>query len=244
MNYKEFLLKVREMQNDQAPHKEWTILKNLVDKVKPEGVFREFYGDTTVFKSIGKDIENIQNIQKQIKEGFKESLVQLDPKTFHLTLQGLNTKYTTLFGGVDEINQSVQENKILVEKAFKEISRSLNGKKIKFRYLDLKLTKVGIVIHTFPKTEEDYDLYYQCKNIMQKYGLWLKDDIPHISLFYFKPDPSFKKYKLLKEHIENWNSKIKMEELDFNFEIDQLAYQYLHNMNDFRDIFKIEDFKY
>lgn len=245
MTYNTFLEVIKNKK--RISPKDWEITKPLIDKVKAEGVFREFYGDTTVFKLKNKEIEYLEKFQNKLFTNFEDKVVPLFPKTFHLTLQSMSNKYTTLYGGVNEINKEVFQNKKLMSKAFTEMIDKYSGVKIKIKPLALSMSRSGVTIHLYPSSEQDYEVLKDCRNIIEKYDYHTVKEvniyIPHISLGYLRPVEDFNNYESFKEQIKLMNEVLLDDNHVFELEVDRLTYQYHHNMNDFRDIFNTTNFK-
>lgn len=242
MKYNEFCNQVIEKSKEIDT--KWELTKGLVDKVKNIGVFEEFYGDTTVFKLVPREIEVVEKIQSEILNGFEEYVTKLNPETFHMTLQSLSNKYTTLYGGVNEINEEAKKNKELMKKAFQEISNKYSGSKVKMKFERLCISNIGITLYLIPSSEKDYKVLMECGEILGKYDYHKNKEVglytPHISFTYFTPLKE-SKYEEIIKRVEKFNENIK-ENIEFSLEVDRIAYQYHHNMNDFRDVLNVEDF--
>ncbi len=195
-------------------------------KVRENGVYRDFYGDTVVFdldcRTKEKLSETIQVLSKSSPECFCQALI---PETLHMTLHDLHS--------------SPYIGKIAEEIFFSGIKAAALLKGIKSQKIRMKTTYIfnmvntSIVLGLFPTDEKEYRKLMDLYNCFDQIRPLPYPFTPHITLAYFNPNGFSKESaEVLKETVSLLNNS----SLEIILDTERLYYQKFTDMNNYISI--------
>ena len=232
-DYQEFLDRINSYRTPELfdTQKCFVPAEGVAEKVNRDGTFRQFYGDTVVFKINPSEQEYASRIAKGLYNNFSDCFAErIDAETYHVTLHDL-------VSGIDLSQIAVQmfKNELAIKDAFKAYKFSHNPIKMKSAYL-LNMVNTSIVLVLIPISEADYEALMQLKRTFQIISPLSYPLTPHITLAYFGRS-EIDKDKVVA--LSRLAAELYNEPLRFSLHIDNLFYQKFVNMNHYNDIFRI-----
>lgn len=216
--------------------------EEITSKVTEDNKYREFYGDTSVFKMNNKDIKKCELYLEELLKKFSKNIVSLAPESFHITLTSFNNPYVIQSFDRNKNIQAIEKTKEVIKKIYtSEEFREYKNRKIKLKSYKIDLTS-AVVIRFFPASEEDYKLIMRLREIFDSANEGKKREItfflPHVSLGYFNnSNDTLEKI----EEIRAWClEKNKNLDIEVELAVDELTYQYHTDMGNFIDIINLK----
>lgn len=233
--YKEFLDRINSFEKSEIDLGDDYFKGNpsIALKVDEDNSFQPFYGDTVVFNLDDATKEKLEKIVDSINavasECFCERLVS---NTFHMTLHDLSNSSVLEDIAVELFNNELKTVKIAEKIAKQKI-------KMKSKYI-FNMVNTSLVMGLYPSDEEEYtklmNLYYLFDDV-KKLGYSLT---PHITLGYYNVK-GFSVESARK--LENIVKELNTTEMNIEIELDtkELFYQKFVSMNDYINIFSMEN---
>lgn len=229
--YKEFLRRIYEFEKEKPELGEgyFTANPSLSCKVRNDGSFNNFFGDTIVFNLDEKIKKRFADIADTIRNAAPECFAEkLKPETFHMTLHDLSS--------------CADLSAILNDMFFNELDVARLSESIRPMTITMKTTYIFNMVNTSivcglaPVDEGEY------KNLMRHYCLF--DNVqrlkycftPHITLAYFRPD-GFDRAS--SEKLERVIAELNKESFEFELDTRMLYYQKFTDMNSYTNIIKL-----
>lgn len=242
MQQEQFLQQLRdsfaaEMSNKP---KQWVISDRLHQKITEDGRMKPFFGATSVIHLSERDIASCNHVQEALFRKHPDMFVQIDQKTFHVTVHAFSNPYTVSHE-ISAIRQDIEKVRDIIENEFRKLAGMYHDRTIRMKALGASTAGKDVVSLKFePSNEEDHliliDLFQRFEAIYPLGSAY----IPHVSLGYFKLVAySVQEIDALYETLTEINAGLNME---IELELNQLAFQIHYDMNDFRDQFMLGDF--
>ena len=232
-NYQEFLDRINSYRTPELfdTQKCFIPAEGVLEKVNQDGTFRQFYGDTVVFKINPSEQEYASRIAEGLYNNFSDLFAErIGAETYHVTLHDLVSG-----NDLSQIAMQIFKNELAIIDAFRAYNVSHNPIKMKSAYL-LNMVNTSIVLVLTPASEADYEALMQLKRILQIISPLSYPLTPHITLAYFGRS-EIDKDKVAA--LSRLAAELYTESLHFSLHIDDLFYQKFVNMNHYYDIFRI-----
>lgn len=206
----------------------------LEAKVNKDGSFRNFYGDTTVISISKKEIDIIQGIQEKLLTDIGNIFGErIKPSTFHITTHDLNSG-----NDKEKIKEKITLTTPKIKIIFNELKKKYSAKTIKMVSTQIYHSVTSICMGFIPETEEDFNILMDIDRSLERIISLNRLLSPHITLFYyqlreFTPEENLRLINTLKNQ---GNQKIHIK-----LNIDKLSYQYFESMNNYKNIFFLEE---
>jgi len=207
--------------------------QRIVKKVNHDGSFRSFFGDTVVFRINQKEQKQVEHIAKSLYKNFGDCFAeQIDAETYHVTLHDLASG-----NDLSQIAVRMFENELAIKDAFGRYNFPQNPIKMKSTYL-LNMVNTSIALVLIPNREADYQALMELKRVFQVISPLDYPFTPHITLAYFgRAGIDQNKIAALSTLV----TELYSEPTYFSLHIDDLFYQKFISMNQYYDIFKINE---
>ena len=228
--YESFIFRIsefetRELHADDLANR---VHSGLIPKVREDGSFRQFYGDTVVFALPDKALTEISSRL--------DSLIQRCPSVFaerfrtemlHMTLHDLNAG-----SELEAIAPAVFRTGIQICRTFSETNLPSEKIEVKSTYL-FNMVNTSLVMGLIPASRHDFETLFALYEKIDKIKPLEYPFTPHITLAYFIPKIiSRHDLNTLKAAVEELNE----EQLNFELSTDELYYQHFTDMNTFINI--------
>jgi len=239
MNYNEYL----DFLNSEVDKKNSHFRENLEskqrriwleEKVKPNGDFRDFYGDTTVISLNREDIKKMQSFQEELLEITSTSFAErIKPETFHITIHDLNN-------GNDKVlvDKKIVNSKPELVKAFKELKEDHLGKKLKFKSTGIFHSGNSICMCFEPKELEDFKTLMELDSRLEEVVALDRTLMPHVTLLYYNLEELNED---IKDKLEKFFEKNRNIDVEVVLDVDYYSYQSFKNMNSYKDELFLKD---
>ncbi|BFL46564.1 hypothetical protein [Lactonifactor longoviformis] len=224
-----FYIRIRELERYNLADRTQDLRTNvkLKDKVRDNGSFCPFYGDTVSFLLEDKIRCRLKEVQQILYASAPGVLAEpLREETFHMTLHDLTSG--TERGRIKEKTQS-NENKV------RRIFRSLEGEHPKniqmiSSYL-FNMVNSSLVWILLPWGKEDYQELMELYQRFQEIAALDYPFTPHITLAYYRPG-SYSGRQL--ESLALMMQELNKERLYINLNLNSLVYCTFSDMNHYR----------
>lgn len=244
MNYETYVsdLQKRWDQDMNNRPEEWVVSESLSAKITQEGQMNDFYGATSVITLSESDRQKCRVAQERLLGVLEHQLVKLEPETFHLTIHSFSNVNNTP-GGKQVIQEKLAQLEESIAAEFRSIAAQYGGQRIRMRSLGASTSGKDVIsIKYVPASKEDYGILTDLYNRMEKIFPENRSYVPHVSLGYFK----LKKLEqseiaFLYDALERMCKEL---DLDIVLDVDRFVYQHHFHMNDFRDVFSVQEHRY
>ncbi|GAK41552.1 hypothetical protein PUW24_07055 [Paenibacillus urinalis] len=243
MNYETYASDLQRRWNQDMNNRpeEWVVSESLSAKITQEGQMNDFYGATSVITLSESDRQKCRVAQERLLGVLEHQLVKLEPETFHLTIHSFSNVNNTP-GGKQVIQEKLAQLEEVIAAEFRSIAALYGGQRIRMRSLGVSTSGKDVIsIKYVPASKDDYEILTDLYNRMEKIFPEYRSYVPHVSLGYFK----LKKLEqaeiaLLYDTLERMCKEL---DLDIVLDVDRFVYQHHFHMNDFRDVFSIQEYK-
>jgi hypothetical protein len=243
MRYKEYIDNLKET-IDKNINRNFELSKlseEITSKVTEDNKYREFYGDTSVFKMKKEDIEKCKIYLDELLEKFDNNMVSLEPDSFHITLTSFNNPYVIQSFDKEKNIEAINKTRKEIIKLYgTEFLLKNKEKKIRLKAYKLDITS-AIVIRFCPVEEKDYNLLMELREFFDTLNFDKKREItffqPHVSLAYLNnSNDTLEKI----EEIRKWClEKNKNLDIEVELSVKDLTYQYHTDMGNFIDVINL-----
>lgn len=243
MEYLEYINKLKKV-IDENLNRKFELSKlseEITSKVTEDNKYREFYGDTSVFKMKNEDISKCEVYLNSLLKDFSGNIIPLAPYSFHVTLTSFNNPYVIQSFNKEENIKAINETKEKILKLYNsEFLLKNRDKKIKLKSYKLDITS-AIVIRFYPVSEEDYKLLMELREFFDYLNYNKKREInffqPHISLGYLNnANETLEKMGEIRKWCIEKNEDLNIE---IELSVDELTYQYHTDMGNFIDVINL-----
>ena len=199
----------------------------LLDKVKDDNSFKDFFGDTVVFDLDIPTKEHISQFIDYLYHYVPECFCErIRSDTLHLTLHDLSNSTN-----ISEIKSQMEYN----ERELRRRISSCPSKSIQMKtnYV-INMVDTSLVLALKPMSEQDYYTIMEYYELIESVFHLEYRFTPHITLGYYNRN-GFDKYSVnrLKDVVRFLNAK----SFEFSLDSRNLMYQHFISMNDYKTIF-------
>lgn len=202
---------------------------SLCKKVNSDNTFKNFYGDTVVFKLDSAVKNKLEKLVDLLYAAAPECFCQrLKADTYHVTLHDLCSSEN-----FSEVEHEIAANSDAIrQSAWKEYATA----KIKFRSnFIFNMVCTSLVLGVCPADEGDYTRITQLYNVIDAIKPLGYPFTPHITLAYFNFNGfNARSAEKLQKIVNRLNGEIQID-----FHAQGLYYQHFDSMNRYTDVFRL-----
>lgn len=230
-NLKQYRQRTGEFMQDSLPHEGiFMTNQNLAHKVKADGKFRDFYGDTIIYVVEDEVKGRIGRIKRQLYMGCSDMLAApLDDDTFHITIHDLSSGQDS-----SALEKQMEQNYHKWEQIL-DVIRQKDRYPARVRAVSVfNMVNTSVVLGLEPADEAS------CRRLMELHGMFqniVRLDYPltlHITVAYFRPgNYSDGQRRNLARMFSELNRNL---DLELCLTYERLRYQRFHDMNNYYDI--------
>ncbi len=246
MGFKEYCETIEREQTSSiswmtAPDACWNVPDSLKIKVDGEGVLKPFYGDTVVISNEKGDILRLSKFKDELHNLVGDLCAfPLLSEHFHITLHDLSNGPR-----LEDLEGRMESNSAKCREIFCKVAEYLhkNDDQAKIKLVSTYAypsCNISAVLGFAPKTDKDYKVIMNFYNLFDDVvylSYWLR---MHLTLAYFRPFEFSRKQML--ELVDALNN-INKSRIEIELDLWKTAYQRFDDMNDYKTIFSLADFR-